>query len=131
MRRASAPACTWPQSYLQVVTFFHIEMQPVLQLLQVSGLLQDTLSLAKSLQPTCFTTRNHHDSRLACPQRLSLLFWGGRVSRPQPLESPYPSWLYFWITQMLRGWRCTLRKSDQTLMLFSRDKWVWICTRDD
>lgn len=45
---------TVPLSYLQVVTFLHVEVQPVLQLLQVPGFLQDTLPLAKSLQATCF-----------------------------------------------------------------------------
>ena len=38
-----------PLSYLQVVTLLHVEMQPVLQLFQVLGFLQDALPLAKSL----------------------------------------------------------------------------------
>jgi len=51
---------------LQVVTFLHVEMQSILQLFQVPGLLQDTLALAKSLQAACFPIMvvllNHTDA---------------------------------------------------------------------
>lgn len=58
--------------------------------------------------------------------------WGDLSFASQPPQPPYPSWWYLWITQMLRGWRWTLRKSDQTLMLFSVGiKDFGICSRDD
>lgn len=64
MRRGSTPVSTGPRSYLQVVTFLHVEVQPVLQLLQVPGLLQDALPLAKRLQATCFPAMRRHSPGL-------------------------------------------------------------------
>lgn len=87
-RRLCTPtSSTLPHSYLQVVTFLHIEVQPVLQLFQVPGLLQDTLPLAKSLQPACLTAKNHHDKRLSPALNFSVCCFGGRVRWALALSS--------------------------------------------
>lgn len=115
-RRGCCPCCPTllPPGYLQEVTLLHIEMQPVLQLLQVPGLLQDALALAKSLQATCFPAVHEHspDLRDPCPSPHPprACVQGGQGSWPpephltsvgtqflaaQPPQPPYPSWLYF------------------------------------
>lgn len=113
MRRISPLLSTLPHSYLQVVTFLHIEVQSVLQLFQIPGFLQDTLPLAKSLQPTCFPAKQiggkTYNLSLPTPTPRSLILGkdglkkrvlspalaGAKPLAPQPLRSPYPSWLYF------------------------------------
>lgn len=76
-----------PATYLQVITFFHIEMQPVLQLFQVPGFLQDTLPLAKSLQPAGLTAKNHHDKRHSPALNSSVCCFGGQVTWTPALSS--------------------------------------------
>lgn len=87
MRRLSTPTSSTLPHYLQVVAFFHIEMQSVLQLFQVPGLLQDTLPLAKSLQPACLTAKNHHDKRLSSVLNSPVSCFGGRVRWAPALSS--------------------------------------------
>ena len=71
MRDVSTPlptvdeGCFYPTarralSSLQVITLLHVEMQPVLQLFQVLGFLQDALPLAESLQAACLPAAQNH-----------------------------------------------------------------------
>lgn len=51
-RRGRPRSClgpAWPHGYLQVITLLHVEVQPVLDVFQAPGLLQDALALAESL----------------------------------------------------------------------------------
>lgn len=80
MRGVSTQVPAMPRSYLQVVAFLHVEVQPVLQLFQVLGFLQDTLPLAKSLQATCFPAMHKHSPGFTGlphfhPSAQELLYW--------------------------------------------------------
>lgn len=81
-----------PLSYLQVVTLLHVEMQPVLQLFQVLGFLQDALPLAKSLQAACFPAAQNQSGTYKTPPLSSFClrshFGGGQGRWPQ---EPHPA----------------------------------------
>lgn len=81
MGREAQPHVLRAHRYLQVITFLHVEVQPVLQLFLVPGFLQDALPLAKSLQATCFTAIYRQSPGFTGHPSTRPVFFSGRARR--------------------------------------------------
>lgn len=53
-RPNKGPTGDYGNAHLQIVTFFHIEVEPVFELLEVRGILQELFSLSKGFQTVGF-----------------------------------------------------------------------------